>query len=114
MLWQFGFEFGLMAAAELFVKPRRFWVRGPVGIGVDELGNLVEACVVEATGTPLKANFERVFHEALDMTFPHFDGRMGLPPIGRIVQSLQYLEALDPLLAEPLVVKHLGGLHIVG
>ena len=114
MLRQFGFEFGLMAAAELVVQPRRFRVRGPVGIRVDELGNLVEAGVVEATGAPLKANLERVFHKALNMPAPHFYGRVVLPPVSRVMERLQYLEAFDPLLAEPLVVKHLGRLHVVG
>ncbi len=102
-----------MAAAKLVVQPRRFRVRGPVGIRVNELGNLVEACVFEASGLPLKADLKRVFHEALNMPAPHFYGRVVLPPISRVMQRLQYLEALDPLLAETLVIQDLRRLYIV-
>ncbi len=72
--------------------------------------DLVRARVLVAATLPLVAHSEPVPDEGALPAAPHTDSRV-VAPATTLVQGLQELQHLDPLLAEPLAVERLGGLY---
>ena len=82
----------------------------PAGHLRRELHQLVRHGVRVAALGPGAHHREPVRRQRGHMTAPHRHGRMPLPAVGRHDQGAQDLQGLDPLLAEPRPVEHMGGL----
>jgi hypothetical protein len=80
-----------------------------------ERHNLALASVVEATTKPGLTHDNSVVDKLTLVTSPHTHSWMISPAFSVWVEEgFEYLQALDTLLAEALIVKHLGTAAIVG
>jgi hypothetical protein len=118
MSWIFSDKVGLMAEADKFahIAIEPIWCSVTVFGRLTQPGHdLALASVVEATAKPGLAHNNSVVDKLALVTAPHSNSRMISPAFGVWVeQSFEDLQALDALLTETPVVKHLGTATIVG
>ncbi len=84
----------------------------PFGIFIRAVSKLKQKClelweegIFVPSVYPLLADEYPIEAESKFVSFPHFYGGVGLPTIGRILESQENLERLDSLFSEPPIVQ---------
>jgi hypothetical protein len=82
---------------------------------IEPCKQLLPHCVPVASGDPFVANGNSVPDQGGQMVPPHPSARMVLPPFPvRVLNRVQDLQNLYPLLPKPPVIQALGGFREVG